>query len=110
MEIRCKKGDCKYNTGSSCSAKNLNIDRDTAACATYDKDEVKENIIIRNGNIFDVADKMAAKNTNNVPLGCQATQCLYNKNEECIANGITIIDGESSSSDQDASCATFVED
>ena len=109
MEIRCKKGDCEYNTGCSCKAKSVHIERGTAACETYNKDLERENIIIENGNIFEVSKDMAAKNTNNVPLECAARKCLYNRDEKCIANGITIIDGESSSSDQDAACATFVE-
>ena len=108
MEIRCKKGDCEHNTGCSCDAKNIHIDCDNAACDTYTKDEVKENIIIENGNIFDVANDMAAKNTNNVPLKCDAKNCLYNHSEKCVANGITVIDNESSNCNADAACATFV--
>ena len=110
MEIRCKKGDCEHNTGCSCKARAVQIDNGTAACHTYHKDAVKENIIIENGNIFEVSQDMAEKNTNNVPLECAAHKCLYNHGKKCIANGITVIDSESSSSKQDASCATFVEE
>ena len=106
MEIRCKKGDCTYNTGCSCAAKHVDIDKNTAECKTYNCDPVKHNIVIENGNIFDVADQMVAKNTNNVPLDCDATSCLYNNDKKCVANGITVTDDIK---DQDtACCVTYI--
>ena len=110
MEIRCKKGNCEHNTGSSCKAKAIKIQNGTAACETFYPDAEKKNIVIKNGNIFEAAKDMAPKNTNNVPLKCAAKKCLYNRKEKCIANGITVIDSESSSCEPDAACATFVEE
>lgn len=109
MEIRCKKGDCTHNTGCSCRAKNIDIEKNTAACGSYVKDDLKENLIIRNGNLFDVADELVPGNTNNIPLDCHQRGCLYNKKEKCCANGITVIDGETPDGKEDAECATFIE-
>ena len=109
MEIRCKKGNCEFNTGCSCKAKKVDISNGTAACTTYTKDPNKNNIVIENGNLFDAAKGMPAKNTLNVPLQCAAIRCIYNKTEKCIANGILVIDDQTSSCDAEAACATFVE-
>ena len=109
MEIRCKKGDCKHNTGCSCRAKGVEITRGTVSCNSYVKDDLKENLIIRNGNIFDIVDELVPANTHNVPLQCRQRNCLYNKSEKCCANGITVIEGETPDGEEDAECATFIE-
>ena len=110
MEIRCKKGDCEHNTGVSCRAKAIKIEKGTAACGTYTHNEDKKNIAIKDGNLFNAAERMPARNTHNVPLKCAASKCLYNRTERCIANGILVIDNESSTCEADAACATFVEE
>ena len=107
MEIRCKKGDCKHNTGCSCDAKSIMIERGSVTCASYVKDSLKENLIIENGNIFQVAEELVERNTNNVPLECQQRSCLYNKDLQCLANGITVIDNDAKA-DCNAECATFI--
>ena len=109
MEIRCKKGDCKHNTGCSCSAKGVEISRGVE-CNSYVKDEIKKDIMIENGNIFQVAEELVPKNLKNVPLECRARVCLYNKQDLCHANGITVIDGEKENKNIEcADCATFIE-
>ena len=104
MEIRCKKGNCKHNTGCSCSAKFVEINRGVA-CSSYQMDEIKENLMIENGNIFEIAENLVAKNLKDVPLECRVRNCLYNQQDKCHANGITVICG----GDDDADCATFIE-
>lgn len=108
MEIRCKKGDCSYNTGTSCKAPSVKIENDTAACETYNPDAAKDNPVIKDGNLFSVSQTLPSRNTNNVPLKCKAKRCLFNKSEKCVANGITVIDSESSANHEDASCGTFI--
>ena len=103
MEIRCKKGNCKHNTGCSCSAKSVEVSRGVV-CNSYENDELKEDLMIENGNIFEVAEELVARNLKNVPLVCRVKNCLYNRQETCHANGITVIDGDDS-----ADCATFIE-
>ena len=102
MEIRCRKCNCTHNTGSSCRAKAIKICKSTAECETFEPDSAKENIIIKNGNLFNAAKDLSKKNTRNVPLKCSATNCLFNKKENCIANGILV-------EENSACCATFTE-
>jgi len=107
MEIRCKKGNCKHNTGCSCSAKDVEISRGTE-CNSFVKDEIKDDLMIENGNIFEVAEELVPKNLKNVPLECRARNCLYNRQDMCHANGITVINTDDES-DEEADCATFCE-
>jgi len=62
--------------------------------------------MIENGNIFQVAEELVARNLKNVPLECRARNCIYNNQEKCNANGITVIDDDE---ENDADCATFCE-
>ena len=103
MEIRCKKCDCVFNTGTSCNAAHITVN-DEGDCSTYCCDKLKQNLIIENGNLFEVSAELAPRNMRNVPLMCHATNCLFNRAKACYANGITVID-----SDDDAGCATFIE-
>ena len=104
MEIRCRKGDCTYNSGCSCTAKTISISKG-ADCESYQPDELKQSLMIQNGNLFEVSEELVARNLRNVPLECRARMCLYNRNNnECWANGISVIDDE-----VDAPCATFIE-
>jgi len=102
MEIRCRKCNCTHNTGSSCRAKAVKICKDTAECVTFNRDAAKQEVIVRNGNLFNATKDLSKRNTRNVPLTCSATNCLFNKRENCIANGILV-------TEDGASCATFTE-
>jgi hypothetical protein len=106
MEIRCKKGNCKHNTGCSCCAHTVEISR-AVECNSFVKDEIKDDLMIENGNIFEIAEELVPKNLKNVPLACRARNCLYNKQDQCHANGITVIDTDSN---KNAGCATFIKD
>jgi len=103
MEIRCRKGDCTYNNGCSCTAPSVEVDRDSD-CQSYTCDELKKSLIIQNGNLFEISEELVAKNLRDVPLICRARHCLYNIDSKCNANGISIID-----EDDDAPCATYIE-
>ena len=101
MEIRCKKEDCKHNTGCSCKANLIDVDR-AAHCGSYINNPIKDDIMAENGNIFKVAEEKVAQNLLNVPIECHAKNCLFNKDERCHANGITVTEGEKL-----ADCVTF---
>lgn len=90
MEIRCKKNDCRHNTGCSCAAHKVEIDRGIA-CNSYERDPLKKNLIRDCGNIFAVAEDKINANVKNVPLACRAKACLHNNSEKCHANGISVI-------------------
>ena len=104
MEIRCKKENCEYNTGCSCKAHSIAVDR-AHSCCTYTPSPLKQNLIDQNGNIFEVAENKVQNHLRNVPLTCTARTCLFNKEEKCQANGISVIDGDQG--EQEAGCATF---
>lgn len=108
MEIRCKKTDCTYNNGCSCLAPKVCVERG-AECATYKKDELKQSLIIQNGNLFEVSEELVTKNLRDVPLRCGMRNCLYNQKECCMANGITIIDRGEQPISGCAECATYIE-
>lgn len=110
MEIRCRKCDCAHNAGSSCCARKVNICKDTAACATFIHDDNKPGITVKDGNIFHAAKNLTSKNARNVALTCDAQDCLFNKDHDCIANGICVIDSGATDYKCKASCSTFVED
>ena len=103
MEIRCRKGDCTFNNGCSCMAKSVMVGK-RGDCEAYDCDELKQNLIIENGNLFEISEELVARNLRDVSLGCMARSCLYNKEQKCYANGISVID-----EDSDAQCATYIE-
>jgi hypothetical protein len=110
MEIRCKKEDCKHNTGCSCAAGVVAINRGSH-CESYTNDPLKNEIIKENGNIFKVADEIAPTHIRNVPLECGAKSCLFNKDAACRADGITIISADDGASRCggccNADCVTF---
>ena len=107
MEIRCKKQDCRHNTGCSCRAGHITVDR-AHHCASYEKDALKQDIIDNNGDIFSVSDKRAPNHLRNVPLDCKAKSCLYNRQEQCSADGISVIDcNDGDPQDDFADCATY---
>lgn len=103
MEIRCKKENCKHNTGCSCAAGGIEIDRATH-CDSYACNPLKDELIQRNGNIFEVAEDLVPTNLKRVPLVCAAKACIYNKDAHCQASGITVVDDETH-----ADCASFCE-
>ena len=103
MEIRCRKGDCSYNTSCSCHAPQVAVGRE-GDCETYDPDPFKESLVIANGNLFEISDELITKSLRDVPLSCTASNCLYNRSKKCFAHGISIIDDK-----DDAECATFIE-
>ncbi|MDR0462350.1 MAG: DUF1540 domain-containing protein [Christensenellaceae bacterium] len=103
MEIRCKKENCGHNTGCSCKAGSINVDKATH-CDSYSPDLLKEELTEQHGHIFQVAESKVKRNLKNVPLQCNATGCLFNKEKRCNANGITVIDDKGK-----ADCATFCE-
>lgn len=112
MEIRCRKCDCVHNTGSSCRARSVRIHEHTAECDTFAHACGKTGATIEKGTLFSAAKSLPAKNTRNVPLTCAAKECLFNKREHCIANGICVVDDDSiraMDAECGASCATFID-
>ncbi len=89
MDIRCRKTDCVYNNLLTCMANKIVI-LDDLDCDTYQKDETKKRDISK--QIFEGEPQIAPyRHNKDMCLECKA-DCLFNKQRDCIANGITIND------------------
>ena len=92
FDLKCKRQGCVYNENCSCTANHIDVGRETE-CQTYEdcgyrkveQDEVKQN-----------------PTRKNIKVGCRA-DCLFNDNNYCKANGITVITNE-----QHPECSTFM--
>ena len=76
-------------------------------CDSYVKDPIKKELVQENGNIFETPANKIPSNLRNVPLDCKAKNCLYNKQEQCQADGITVIANDEEDEESCADCATF---
>ena len=92
FDLKCKRESCSYNQNCNCTAKNIDVSKNTE-CNTYNptKGNKKEQ---------DKIPQTAMRNETNVK--CHA-ECLFNCEENCIANGITV-----KSSDACPCCCTFM--
>ncbi len=89
MDIRCRKGLCKYNDRFTCKAKEILVD-EKIVCSTYQEDSSHDE-----GQ--DVTKYMFEKEPNYAPqrdsktleIKCKA-KCLFNHNGICVSNGITL--------------------
>lgn len=92
FDLKCKRDGCKYNKDCNCTAKEIHVNKDTQ-CQTYEdcgydkkeKDEIKQ--------------KATRKN---ICVGCDA-KCLFNKENFCKANGISVM-----TNDNHPECCTFL--
>ena len=102
MDIRCRKTDCKYNEGLTCLVHELNISNKNT-CKEFVKGKEKIDI---SKQIFsdtppDIKDYRRVKD---MDLHC-SSECLFNREGKCIANGITINDVQNQ-----AKCITHMEE
>ena len=79
FDLKCKRESCVYNSNCNCTAKNIDVDKNTE-CKTYEacNQEKKEQ---------DKIPHTALRNQTSVK--CHA-ECLFNSECSCIANGITV--------------------
>ena len=89
MDIRCRKGLCKYNDRFICTAKGIVVDQEVV-CSMYEKDESKDNVQDVTKNIFDKEHDFAPqRDSKALEIKCRA-DCLFNHNGQCVSNGITL--------------------
>ncbi len=99
MDIRCRKTDCKYNEGLTCLVNELNISQKNE-CKEFVKG--KEKIDISKQIFSDTPPEIKDyRSVKDMKLHC-STNCLFNKDGKCIANGITINDVKNT-----AKCITY---
>lgn len=96
-DLKCGLKGCKYNQGYCCCAKEINVDRHTD-CLTYTPDENKRKGMFESGSDF-------AKANYSVDTGvtCSAN-CIFNRDNRCIANGITVMGKDRNQ----AECLTYI--
>ena len=92
FDLKCKRQGCKFNESCNCTAKNINIGKQTE-CQTY------EGTIKKKKEKDEIKQTAARKNIN---VDCKAN-CLFNENNHCIANGISVM-----TNDNTPECSTFM--
>ena len=89
MDLRCRKTNCKYNKNLTCLATQISI-TEKSVCNSFKEDKTKEEIDFSSLIFSKTPPKIADyKHIKNACLTCKA-KCLFNKNYNCIANGITV--------------------
>lgn len=92
MNISCRKTKCKYNNKYVCTSKNIFIQKNLN-CAYFEpvkKDDLQD----VSKTMFELAPEIAPyKHNKNTNIMCEA-DCIFNKNNKCVCNGI-FINGES---------------
>ena len=88
MDIRCRKGLCKFNDRFTCKAKGITVGREVV-CSTYEKEEGKEVQDVTK-NLFEQTPCYAPqRDSKTLEIKCRAN-CLFNHNGRCVSNGITL--------------------
>jgi len=100
MDIRCRKTNCKYNDRLTCTAEGILVSP-KIVCKAYSGVEGKGRDYSK--NLFEAPTPNFAgyRHTKKLSLKCEA-KCLFNRDGNCIANGITVND-----LDDTAKCITF---
>lgn len=87
MDIRCRKTTCFYNNKYTCTAKEILVGSNMV-CSTYKKTNKTEPDTSK--TMFERAPEYAPqRDSKTLDIGCKA-HCIFNKEGECIANGITV--------------------
>ena len=104
MDLKCKKLNCKYNNCFACMSKNIKVGTN-CECVTFEKadrlDEKQKQDV--GATMFETAPDIHPYRHNKlVGIKCDAN-CLFNKNNDCCANGICVCEDKSH-----ATCATYI--
>lgn len=89
MDIRCRKGLCKYNDRFTCKADKVLVDNEIV-CSTYQKQEGKASQDVTKNLFTDKTPQYAPqRDSKALEIKCKA-DCLFNHNGLCVSNGITL--------------------
>lgn len=95
-DLKCGLTACKHNKGYCCSARSIDVDKH-ADCLTYTPVE-------KTRSTFEAAGDFVKANYNvDTQVGCTAN-CIFNKDNVCKANGITVM----SEDGKPAGCLTYI--
>ncbi len=88
MDIRCRKGLCKYNDKFVCKAKGVLVD-ECEVCSTFERDENKEVQDVTRNMFTEEPSYAPQRDSKALEIKCRA-DCLFNHNGLCVSNGITL--------------------
>lgn len=94
FDIKCKRQGCVYNKNCNCTSKDIEVNKKTE-CKTYEPS--------KNTDIHEVEKISQPAIRKDIAVACKA-DCLFNKESQCIANGITVQTCENTSC---PNCCTF---
>ncbi|MEG1581826.1 MAG: DUF1540 domain-containing protein [Clostridia bacterium] len=93
VDLKCKRVGCTHNCDCNCNAKEIKVNS-SAECKTYKAGEKVTK------PVTDIVSQKIVRP--NVDVTCSAP-CIFNKNNECIANGITVC-----TEHKTVSCSSFM--
>ena len=94
FDIKCKRMQCEFNKDCNCTAHDLEVTKNTE-CKTF-----KPNTT---GNITTESKIGQPAFRKNIIVSCKAN-CLFNDNQLCLANGITV---KTCENEDCPNCCTF---
>ena len=80
FDLKCKRKGCTYNKNCNCTAKEIEVKKDTS-CKTYEPSNEAEI-----GEVEKIGQPPIRKD---ISVGC-AADCIFNNSSICTANGITV--------------------
>ena len=103
MDLRCRKTNCKYNKDLTCHAQSINISN-KLVCLEYQNEKGKGIKDFSKLIFSETPPKVADyRHIKNMCLRCDAN-CMFNKNNRCLSNGITI----NAATSNEPKCMTFL--
>lgn len=94
FDLKCKRQGCEYNKNCNCTAKKVEVSKNTT-CQTYEASDQPQQTQEEK-----IGQPPIRKD---IRVGCHA-DCIFNDNETCMANGITVQTCESITG---PTCCTF---
>ena len=86
-DLRCSLNNCAHNKGYMCHARRIDVTEE-ADCGTYKPTSERtsdDNIM------FEAGMEGFSQRVDGVDVACEACSCVFNKDEHCVANGISVI-------------------
>lgn len=90
MDIRCRKTSCRFNDRYTCKANGICISQNVV-CEQFIRGEEKGDD--KTKRLFTETPPTYApqRDSKTITIKCKA-HCLFNKDGDCVANGITVND------------------
>lgn len=96
FDLKCKRKGCEFNKNCNCTAKTVEVKQDTS-CKTYKPS-------IKNLNQEEKIGQPPIRK--NIKVDCKA-ECIFNQNNHCAANGITVQTCNNVSGENQPNCCTY---